>query len=74
MEEQDTWEYLQYKTDYTTSHSPRMNKIYDPTFSTSSYGFRPNKSAHQAIKQAEKYVNEGYKWVVDMDLEKFFDK
>ncbi len=51
-----------------------MNKIYDPTFSKSSYGFRPNKSAHQAIKQAEKYVNEGYIWVVDMDLEKFFDK
>ena len=51
-----------------------LNKIYDPTFSTSSYGFRPNKSAKQAILKAREYINEGYKWVVDMDLEKFFDK
>ncbi|MBP1866612.1 retron-type reverse transcriptase [Clostridium tetanomorphum] len=46
--------------------------IYDEDFSTSSYGFRPNKSAHDAIKQAEIYINEGNRWVVDIDLEKFF--
>lgn len=51
-----------------------LNKIYDPTFSESSYGFRPNKSAKEAILKAEEYINEGYNWVVDMDLEKFFDK
>lgn len=51
-----------------------LNKIYDPTFSESSYGFRPNKSAKQAILKAREYINEGNKWVVDMDLEKFFDK
>jgi group II intron reverse transcriptase/maturase len=51
-----------------------LNKIYDPTFSESSYGFRPKKSAKQAITKAKEYINQGYKWVVDMDLEKFFDK
>jgi len=51
-----------------------LNKVYDSTFSESSYGFRPNKSAKQAILKAREYINEGYKWVVDMDLEKFFDK
>lgn len=51
-----------------------LNKIYDHTFSESSYGFRPNKSAKQAIFKAKEYINEGYRWVVDMDLEKFFDK
>lgn len=51
-----------------------LNKIYDPGFSDSSYGFRPNKSAKQAIIKAREYINEGYRWVVDMDLEKFFDK
>jgi len=51
-----------------------LNKIYDPNFSNSSYGFRPNKSAKQAIVKAKEFINEGYKWVVDMDLEKFFDK
>ncbi|MBC2425351.1 hypothetical protein HGI36_26455 [Clostridium beijerinckii] len=49
-----------------------LNIIYDEDFSTSSYGFRPNKSAHDAIKQAEIYINEGNRWVVDIDLEKFF--
>ena len=47
---------------------------YDPIFSESSYGFRPGRSAHQAIRQASKYVREGKEWVVDIDLEKFFDK
>ncbi|MFD3156323.1 group II intron reverse transcriptase/maturase [Haloimpatiens sp. FM7330] len=51
-----------------------LNKIYNPTFSDNSYGFRPNKSAKQAILKAKEYINEGYRWVVDMDLEKFFDK
>lgn len=51
-----------------------LNKIYDHTFSNNSYGFRPNKSAKQAILKAREYINEGYRWVVDMDLEKFFDK
>lgn len=51
-----------------------LNKIYEPTFSESSFGFRPNRGARNAIKQSETYINEGYKWVVDMDLEKFFDK
>ncbi|WP_434796521.1 group II intron reverse transcriptase/maturase [Terrisporobacter vanillatitrophus] len=48
--------------------------VYEPIFSNSSYGFRPNRSQHQAIKKSLEYINEGYKWVVDMDLEKFFDK
>lgn len=50
-----------------------LNKIYEPTFSESSYGFRTGRSQHMAIKQAKEHINEGYKWVVDMDLEKFFD-
>lgn len=51
-----------------------LSKIYEPIFSDNSYGFRPNKSAHKAILKAKEYVNEGNYWVVDMDLEKFFDK
>lgn len=47
---------------------------FDPTFSEYSYGFRPNRSAHQAVLQAQKYIQEGCDWVVDIDLEKFFDK
>ena len=48
--------------------------VFDPTFSQYSYGFRPNRSAHQAILQTQKYIQEGCEWVVDIDLEKFFDK
>lgn len=48
--------------------------VFDPTFSKHSYGFRPNRSAHQAVLQAQEYIQEGYEWVVDIDLEKFFDK
>lgn len=48
--------------------------VFDPTFSQHSYGFRPNRSAQQAVLQAQKYIQEGYEWVVDIDLEKFFDK
>lgn len=47
---------------------------YDPTFSAYSYGFRPGKSAHQALEQAKTYVAEGKEWVVDLDLERFFDR
>jgi RNA-directed DNA polymerase len=47
---------------------------WDPTFSEHSYGFRPERSAHQAVAQAQQYVGEGYGWVVDLDLEKFFDR
>jgi retron-type reverse transcriptase len=50
-----------------------LSHYYDPIFSESSYGFRPGRSAHQAIRQASKYVREGKEWVVDIDLEKFFD-
>jgi RNA-directed DNA polymerase len=48
--------------------------VFDPTFSESSYGFRPGKSAHQAVASARNHVEAGYRWVVDMDLEKFFDR
>jgi RNA-directed DNA polymerase len=47
---------------------------WDPTFSEHSYGFRPGRSAHQAVAQAQRYIAEGYGWVVDLDLEKFFDR
>ena len=48
--------------------------VFDPTFSEHSYGFRPNRSAQQAVLQAQKYIQEGCTWVVDIDLEKFFDR
>ena len=48
--------------------------VFDPTFSQYSYGFRPNRSAQQAVLQAQRYIQEGCEWVVDIDLEKFFDK
>lgn len=51
-----------------------LTEIYDPTFSAFSYGFRPGKSAHQAAAQAKQYLNEGYTTVLELDLEKFFDK
>ena len=51
-----------------------LEPICEAKFYKHSYGFRPNKSAHQALKQAETYINLGYKVVVDMDLEKFFDR
>lgn len=51
-----------------------LEPIFDPTFSRSSYGFRPNRNAHQALKQAQKYVQDGRDIVVDIDLEKFFDR
>lgn len=51
-----------------------LTPIYDPTFSAHSYGFRPGRNAHQALRQAKKYIEEGYEWVVDIDLEKCFDR
>ena len=47
---------------------------WDPTFSDHSYGFRPGRSARQAVAHAQKYLRRGYRWVVDIDLEKFFDR
>ena len=51
-----------------------LQKRWDRTFSDHSYGFRPGRSAHQAVARAQQYVCEGYGWVVDLDLEKFFDR
>jgi len=51
-----------------------LSPMYEPTFSEHSYGFRPGRSAHQAVKSARRFVASGRKWVVDLDLEKFFDR
>ena len=51
-----------------------LSPIFDPGFSESSYGFRPGRSAHQAVLAAREHVAAGKRWVVDMDLEKFFDR
>jgi RNA-directed DNA polymerase len=51
-----------------------LQRRWDRTFSEHSYGFRPGRSAHQAVEQAQKYIADGYRWVVDLDLEKFFDR
>jgi RNA-directed DNA polymerase len=51
-----------------------LQRRWDRTFSEHSYGFRPGRSAHQAVEQAQKYIAEGCRWVVDLDLEKFFDR
>jgi group II intron reverse transcriptase/maturase len=51
-----------------------LTPLFEPHFSEHSYGFRPNRNAHQAVKAAQAYTAEGYDWVVDMDLEKFFDR
>lgn len=50
-----------------------LTPLFDPEFSEHSYGFRPRRSAHQALLAAKDYVTQGHEWVVDMDLEKFFD-
>ena len=52
----------------------KLTPIYDPTFSDASYGFRPGRSAHQAVLRARSYLAEGRRWVVDLDLERFFDR
>ena len=50
-----------------------LSSIFDPLFSESSFGFRPGRSARDAVFQALDYLNQGYTWVVDLDIEKFFD-
>jgi len=51
-----------------------LQRRWDRTFSDHSYGFRPGRSAHQAVAQAQKYIADGHGWCVDLDLEKFFDR
>jgi group II intron reverse transcriptase/maturase len=51
-----------------------LSPLFEPRFSVHSYGFRPGRSAHQAVAVAQAYIREGYDWVVDIDLEKFFDR
>ncbi len=51
-----------------------LSPLWDETFSDNSFGFRPFRSAHDAVAKAQEYLAEGYTWVVDMDLEKFFDR
>src|SRR5258708_19057362 len=51
-----------------------LQRRWDPTFSEYSYGFRPGRSTRQAVSQAQQYLSEGYGWVVDFDIEKFFDR
>jgi RNA-directed DNA polymerase len=51
-----------------------LQRRWDPEFSEHSHGFRPGRSAHQAVAKAQRYVAEGRRWVVDLDLEKFFDR
>lgn len=50
-----------------------LSEIYEPIFSDHSYGFRPNRSAHMAMGEVLGYLNAGYEWIVDLDIEKFFD-
>jgi RNA-directed DNA polymerase len=51
-----------------------LDPIFEPGFSESSYGFRAGRSAHQAVLKAREYVASGKRWVVDLDIEKFFDR
>ena len=51
-----------------------ISDIYEKVFSEYSYGFRPSRSCHDAIKQALDYLNSGFEWVIDIDIEQFFDK
>src|SRR5258708_32453497 len=51
-----------------------LQRRWDPTFSEHSHGFRPKRSAHQAVAKAQQYIAAGHRWVVDLDLEKFFDR
>jgi RNA-directed DNA polymerase len=50
-----------------------LQRSWDYTFSESSYGFRPGRSAHQAVARAQQHIAAGHRWVVDLDLEKFLD-
>ncbi len=51
-----------------------LQPLFEPTFSAGSFGFRPGRGAHQAVRKAQGYIREGKRWVVDIDLEKFFDR
>jgi RNA-directed DNA polymerase len=51
-----------------------LGPMFEPTFSESSFGFRPQRSAHQAVARAQRYIAEGHRWVVDLDLAQFFDR
>jgi group II intron reverse transcriptase/maturase len=51
-----------------------LQPLFEPTFSEGSFGFRPGRGAHQAVRRAQAYIREGKRWVVDLDLEKFFDR
>jgi len=51
-----------------------LTPLFDPTFSADRFGVRPGRSAHDAVRRARRHVADGYRWVVDMDLEKFFDR
>src|SRR5215467_9045167 len=51
-----------------------LTPIFDPGFSKNSFGYRPGRSARQAVNAAREYVTDGYRWVVDVDLERFFDR
>ena len=51
----------------------QLNRIYEPTYSKHSYGFRTGRDCHGAIEEVLQYLNEGYEWVIDLDIEKYFD-
>jgi RNA-directed DNA polymerase len=51
-----------------------LSPLFDPTFSDASYGFRPGRSTHQAVRRAREHIAAGSRWVVDVDLEKLFDR
>ena len=60
-----------------SSNKPSLQVLqprFDPTFSRHSHGFRPGRRAHDAVREAQQYIQEGRRWVVDVDLEKFFDR
>ena len=54
--------------------SQKLTPIFDPHFSESSYGFRPNRQGHRAVRQSREYIRAGYRVVVDLDIENFFDR
>lgn len=55
------------------SVAQRLMWKYEPIFSDNSYGFRPNRDCHDAMKKALEYLNAGYEWIIDLDIEKYFD-
>lgn len=56
------------------SISQWLTPKYEGDFSANSYGFRPNRNAHQAVLKAQEYINGGYSWIVELDMDKFFDR